>query len=55
MCDSRGSSKRGDSAECTTLLLIRRFAPPSPQGEGRRADRGVRPYKSGFNGGDPAK
>ena len=26
--------KRGSISKCTTLLLIRRFAPPSPQGEG---------------------
>ena len=28
------TTKRGDSSKRTTLLLIRRFAPPSPQGEG---------------------
>ena len=28
------TTKRGDSSKRATLLLIRRFAPPSPQGEG---------------------
>ena len=44
--------KRGNSSERTTLLLIRRFAPPSPQGEGLRyctAPAKASPQGEGFS------